>query len=149
MINFLNLNNIYFNKNKLLNKINNKMTDFSQIKESEAINQTNTQEQEWEVESIINERKISLNGDKNIKKIEYLVKWVGYDAPTWEPIENLENCRELLEEYLKKKKKNAIKNRKVLINDIRTGEILNEELNNHNNNILQNIIENHNNANNE
>jgi len=110
------------------------MKESEQIKEKEMTNQVNYQEQEWEVQEIINERKINKEGDKNFKKLEYLVKWVGYELPTWEPIENLENCRELLEEYLKKKRKNAIKNRKILINDIRTGEILNQELNRNNDN---------------
>ena len=126
------------------------MNDLSQNKVSDVVTPLNIYEQEWEVEAIINERKINVHGEKHFKKVEYLVKWVGYEEPTWEPIENLENCRELLEEYLKKKKNNAIKNRKVLINDIRTGEILNEELNNiHNNdnNKLENNIETNNNNN--
>ena len=53
------------------------------------------QEEEYEVESILNKR---------IKKgkIEYLVKWKGWDLPehnTWETVENLENSTELISEY--------------------------------------------------
>ena len=29
------------------------------------------------------------------KKLQYLVRWTGYQDPTWEPFENLENCPEL------------------------------------------------------
>lgn len=31
---------------------------------------------------------------------KYKVKWVGYTEMTWEPIENLDNCEELLQEFL-------------------------------------------------
>lgn len=31
---------------------------------------------------------------------KYKVKWVGYAEMTWEPIENLDNCEELLQEFL-------------------------------------------------
>ena len=31
--------------------------------------------------------------------LEFLVKWRGYDDATWEPELNLENCRDLIEEY--------------------------------------------------
>ena len=51
-------------------------------------------EEEYEVETIVSKR--SRKG-----KVEYLVKWKGWDNPddnTWEPIANLE-CKELIEEY--------------------------------------------------
>jgi hypothetical protein len=44
---------------------------------------------------------------------EYLVKWVGYKNPTWEPTENLENCQILLNEFLMRKKKNQLKKVKL------------------------------------
>ena len=50
---------------------------------------------EFEVEKIIKELQIYKQNkvNKNIEQIrEYLVKLVGYKNPTWEPIENLENC---------------------------------------------------------
>ena len=51
-------------------------------------------EEEFEVEKILDKR-------INRKRIEYLVKWKGYpehDAQ-WEPLENLQNAHESLEEY--------------------------------------------------
>lgn len=50
-------------------------------------------EGEWEVEKIIKQR-------KKHKKKEYLIKWVGYSKPTWEPESNLVNCQELLKDFL-------------------------------------------------
>jgi hypothetical protein len=29
----------------------------------------------------------------------YLVKWKGYKRPTWEPLDHLDNCSELLQEF--------------------------------------------------
>ena len=50
--------------------------------------------EEWEVEKILNKRKI-----RGIKK--YLVRWKGFTAEhnTWEKRNNLENAREALEEF--------------------------------------------------
>ena len=59
--------------------------------------------EEWEVESIKKERtkKVKDKETGRIKYVkEYLVKWLGYDDPTWEPEENLENCQELLKDFL-------------------------------------------------
>ena len=49
---------------------------------------------ESKVEEIIDKR-------KHYNKIQYLVQWKGYgnDDRTWEPIEHLENCQELLNEF--------------------------------------------------
>mgnify|MGYP002717984364 FL=1 len=51
-------------------------------------------EQEYEVERILDHRRIS-------GKSHYLVKWEGYDTSenTWEPIENLTGCHRLVEQY--------------------------------------------------
>ena len=69
-----------------------------------------------EIEKIIKERQIYKQNKIN-KKIEpikeYLVKWVGYRDPTWEPIENLENCQILLNDFLMRKKKNQLKKEKI------------------------------------
>jgi hypothetical protein len=63
---------------------------------------------EFEVEKILDYRKIS-KMDENTKKLyvveEYLIKWLGYDEITWEPLSNLDNCKELLNEFKKKMKK--------------------------------------------
>jgi len=52
-------------------------------------------EAEYEVESVISKRSTEEG------KVEYLVKWKGYDASdnTWEPIENLESSQELIDEF--------------------------------------------------
>lgn len=60
-------------------------------------------EEEYEVEKILKERTRS-EIDKETGQVlsvkEYLLKWVGYEEPTWEPEENLANCQELLKEFL-------------------------------------------------
>ena len=71
---------------------------------------------EFEVEKIIKERQIYKQNkiNKRIEPIrEYLVKWVGYKNPTWEPIENLENCQILLNDFFTRKKKNQLKKEKI------------------------------------
>ena len=69
---------------------------------SELSNEENSQE-EYEVEKILKERR-KLGKDKKTGRFksirEYLVKWVGYEDPTWEPEENLENCQEILKDFL-------------------------------------------------
>ena len=54
---------------------------------------------EWEVEQILQHREVGKN-----KKIQYLVRWKGYDRgeDTWEPEENLMNSKKLLQEYQEK-----------------------------------------------
>lgn len=54
--------------------------------------------EEYEVERIVDKR-VKTIGKRT--KIEYLVKWKDYPAyeNTWEPIENLTNCKELLREF--------------------------------------------------
>jgi len=49
---------------------------------------------EWEVEKILNKRKIR-------GVVKYLVQWKGFMAEhdTWEREENLENAREVMEEF--------------------------------------------------
>ena len=37
---------------------------------------------------------------------EYLIKWAGYKKRTWEPEQNLDNCKEILNSYIMEKKKN-------------------------------------------
>ncbi|KAI0991775.1 hypothetical protein K3495_g16412, partial [Podosphaera aphanis] len=46
----------------------------------------------YEVEAILDSR-------IRRKKIQYLVRWTGYDDTTWEPTKNLINCKELLLEF--------------------------------------------------
>jgi transposase InsO family protein len=51
-------------------------------------------EDEYEVEEILDRQRIS-------GKPHYLVKWKGYDTSenTWEPIENLRDCHQLVQQY--------------------------------------------------
>jgi hypothetical protein len=55
-------------------------------------------EWEFEVEEILDKRFV---GTRRRQKVQYLVKWLGYDAAhnTWEPVGNLGNCSELIEEF--------------------------------------------------
>jgi hypothetical protein len=53
---------------------------------------------EYVVESIKDTRK--RNG-----KAQYLVYWKGYRTPTWEPVENLSNCKDILHKFLKSRLK--------------------------------------------
>jgi hypothetical protein len=55
---------------------------------------TEDNQEEYEVEKILDKRIIH-------KKPQYLVKWFGYPLydSTWEPIENLKNCKEKVKEY--------------------------------------------------
>jgi hypothetical protein len=32
-------------------------------------------------------------------KLNYLVKWKGYEEPTWEPIENLQGSKDLIDNF--------------------------------------------------
>ena len=52
-------------------------------------------EAEYEVESVVSKR------DTGDGKVEYLVKWKGYNASdnTWEPVENLEYSQEIIDEF--------------------------------------------------
>ena len=46
----------------------------------------------WEVEAILAER-------QRRKGKEFLIKWKGYNRPTWEPRSNLDNCPEVLSAF--------------------------------------------------
>ncbi|GMF33603.1 unnamed protein product [Phytophthora fragariaefolia] len=57
---------------------------------------------EYEVESILDDRRpMETNTRRSVR--EFLVKWVGYDEPTWEPMTNL-SCGGLLCDYLREKR---------------------------------------------
>ena len=47
-------------------------------------------EEEYEVEYIADARRFR-------RKIQYLVKWSGYDHPTWEPLEHLRNAADTVQ----------------------------------------------------
>jgi hypothetical protein len=53
-------------------------------------------EEEYEVERIINSRKVG-------RKVEFRVRWKGYrlEEDTWEPRENLSNAQDALRDFLK------------------------------------------------
>ncbi|GMF46746.1 unnamed protein product [Phytophthora fragariaefolia] len=57
---------------------------------------------EYEVESILDDRR-PMETSTRRSVIEFLVKWVGYDEPTWEPMANV-SCGGLLYEYLRAKR---------------------------------------------
>ena len=90
--------------------------------------------QEWEVEKILKDR-TKRRKNKETGKIEpikeYLIKWVGFKTPTWEPEENLENSQELLKDFLLKqilKKCKKVKAKKKAINTINTSKIYKHEI---------------------
>lgn len=58
------------------------------------IQDADKEESIFEVESIIDKKKVGT-------KLMYLVKWEGYskEESTWEPVENLENVKEMLEQF--------------------------------------------------
>ena len=56
----------------------------------------NAGDPEWEVEEIMEQR------TRGCRR-EYLLKWKGYPQPTWVPGKDLTGCRELLEEFRRKK----------------------------------------------
>jgi len=62
------------------------------------------EENEFEVERILEFRPVE--GTRGTGRGEYLVKWLGYPESenTWEPEENLNNCKQLLENYKKKQR---------------------------------------------
>jgi hypothetical protein len=43
-------------------------------------------ELEWQVDEVLDSR---WTGRERNRKLEYLVKWTGYDQPLWEPAENV------------------------------------------------------------
>ncbi|GMG18160.1 unnamed protein product [Phytophthora fragariaefolia] len=57
---------------------------------------------EYEVESILDDRRPMETSTRRSVR-EFLVKWVGYDEPTWEPMNNL-SCGGLLYDYLREKR---------------------------------------------
>src|SRR5258706_3962732 len=54
------------------------------------------EEPEWEVERIV--------GHKGTKNRQYHIKWKGYEQTSWESEDNLQNARELIDDYWKRKK---------------------------------------------
>ena len=56
-------------------------------------------EDEWEVECIVDSRWFGRKGEKQLK---FLVKWVGYVKPTWQPHQDLKHSQEALEDFYAK-----------------------------------------------
>jgi len=90
------------------------------------------EDDEYEVEKILDKRR-----KKGI--IQYLVKWLGYDETTWEPEENLENCRKLVEEFENKINK---KNNKPSRHLVSKAKLLKLNGNKENENIEEKTINN-------
>ncbi|KAK4036455.1 hypothetical protein OUZ56_028509 [Daphnia magna] len=54
--------------------------------------------EEFEVESCLSRRVVQL---ENRRKVQYLLKYVGYDTPEWTDFSNCNNCRSLIREFLR------------------------------------------------
>ena len=52
--------------------------------------------EEYVVEAILDEKRVK-RGARSV--VKYKVKWEGYEAPTWEPLANLRNCKDKLDAY--------------------------------------------------
>jgi hypothetical protein len=78
--------------------------------------------EEYEVESILDKKKLQ-------GKWKYKIKWVGYpeDQCTWEPIENLDNVVEMLQEFeadwAKKELKKQIKTSNIRDSNVSTSSL--------------------------
>lgn len=59
------------------------------------VRESRVDETVYEVESIWGVRRAS----KHYDDIEVLIKWVGYDEPTWEPLENAQDSKDLMKPF--------------------------------------------------
>jgi Chromo (CHRromatin Organisation MOdifier) domain len=57
-------------------------------------------QEEYFVEQILDQRVARGRGRGGPRRLQYLVKWVGYAEPDWQPAENVEDT-EALENYLR------------------------------------------------
>ena len=57
-------------------------------------------DEEWEVERVVKERTVK-RGRNGTKRIEYLVKWLGYPEweMTWEPASNLTHAHDAIRSF--------------------------------------------------
>ena len=113
------LKSYYEEKNRPTNELcinEDERFDFDEQLLPEDSFQPNEINNEYEVEEILDRR--TLKKTRQGKRIvEYLVKWIGYDDPTWENVNNL-SCGGLIFDFHKKLKK---KNR---FNQAHTDEVM-------------------------
>jgi hypothetical protein len=57
-------------------------------------------EQEWEVETVLNYHIIKPKGKHKRSVTEFLLKWKGNYEPSWQDIQDCENCVSTIEQYL-------------------------------------------------
>ena len=65
------------------------------------------EEDKQEVLKIVNYKDIN-------NKIQYKVKWIGYNKTTWEPLENLKNAISKVQEYQKRLGQKVLKRKSHL-----------------------------------
>lgn len=56
----------------------------------------------YEVEDIIGKRIKNSNSSPNADRVEYQIKWVGFDDEkdyTWEPESNLLSCQQMVDDF--------------------------------------------------
>jgi len=56
--------------------------------------ESESEDEDYEVESIV--------GVQDTRGLEFLVKWVGYTRPTWEPAKNCEECSDKVQQFMSK-----------------------------------------------
>ncbi|GMF34043.1 unnamed protein product [Phytophthora fragariaefolia] len=89
-------------KSGLIKKLAHHWLDFDEELLPEDSWEPDSLAREYEVESILDDRRPMESSTRRSVR-EFLVKWVGYDEPTWEPMTNL-SCGGLLYGYLREKR---------------------------------------------
>ena len=105
-VNNININKIIkdiennkYNKSKNIDSVNSEEECMTKKNIENIINlDENESDHQYEVKAIVDEQTVTVDGDRTK---QYLVEW----ERTWEPIENLDGCKKLINTFLRNKKK--------------------------------------------